>query len=132
MGIGWFLLIRMSATYSNRTRTGTRKLGSGATQGRECRNRRKASGKIANERHHCRMPKAIESKKVHFAYGSLSGPLLNSNTISGDENARTIFAEATMDENSFFGVAKERKELRYLVVRWSGPAADGNTDKANA
>ena len=77
------------------------------------------------------MPKAIEAEVVHLVYGLLGGPFLNSDTISGNENPCAIFAEPAMNEN--LGVViKERKKLRYLIVRWIRPAANWNTDKINA
>jgi hypothetical protein len=62
------------------------------------------------------MPKAIETEVVHFVYCLLGGPFLDRNTIRGNENSCTVFAEPAMNEN--FGVAiEQRKKLRYLIVR---------------
>src|SRR5580704_17485282 len=84
--------------------------------------------KITHERHHAGMPKAIESEVIHLPYRLVRGPFLNSNPVSSNENAGAIFAVVTMNED--FGVAiKERKELRYLIVRGIGPAPNGDTDE---
>ena len=76
------------------------------------------------------MPKAIESEVIHLSNRLLRGPFVNSNPVSSNENAGAIFAVVTMNED--FGVAiKERKELRYLIIRRIGPSPNGNTDEAN-
>ena len=78
------------------------------------------------------MPEAVETKEVHFLDRLIGRPVVVRHAVGGNENAGAIIAEAAMDKNFFVPVVEERKELRYLIVRRRRPAADGNTNKANA
>jgi len=93
----------------------------------------KASRKIANERFHGGMPKAVESEEIHFVEGLLRGPAFVSHAIGGDENAGAIVAKTAMEENFFFGiVAKESEEGGDLIVGGRRPSTDRNADETDA
>src|SRR5690348_2228522 len=92
-----------------------------------------ASRKIADERFHGGMPKAVEAEEIHFVHGLLRRPAFIGHAIGGDENAGAIVAKTAMDENSFFGiVAKENEERSNLIVGRRRPSTDGNADKTDA
>lgn len=92
-----------------------------------------ASGKIVDEGNHGGVPNAVEAEEVHLMKGLLGGPLFKSHAIGGYEDAGAVLAEMTMDENFLRGVlAKEREELKHLLVGRGGPAANGDADETHA
>ena len=84
-------------------------------------------GEPVNEGFHGGMPKTVEAKKIHLIQGLLGGPFFEGHAIGGNEDAGPIIAEAAVHENFFFGIiAKEGKELNYVLIRWRGPSTDRN------
>ena len=53
------------------------------------------------------MPKAVETKKVHFFDGLLGRPFLHGHAIGRDEDAGAVFAKAAMDEDSISVFTKQ-------------------------
>jgi len=78
------------------------------------------------------MPEAVETEEIHFLDCLMRKPVIVSHAIGGYENAGAIVAEAAMNEDFFFVILEERKELRDLLVGGRSPSADGNVDEAHA
>ena len=82
---------------------------------------------------HGGMPKALETKVIHFFERALRGPMLESDAIGGNEHAGSVVAEPAMNVKLFTRtLPNERKELNEFLVFGGRPAAGVNIDQANA
>src|SRR6266700_7105096 len=79
------------------------------------------------------MPKPVKTEKIHLVHGLGGGPSLESHSISSDENSRAVIAESAVYEDFFLRiVAKQRQELRHLLVIRRIPSAERNAYEANS
>jgi len=103
------------------------------THGRERRRGFYPPREVANESLHGRMPKAVETKKIHLLEGLLGGPFFEGHAIGGNEDAGAVISEAAVHKYFFFGIiAEQRKESNHLLIRGRGPSADRYMDEAHA
>jgi hypothetical protein len=90
-------------------------------------------GESADESGHGRMPGTVEPKGEHFSKGLIGRPVIESDAVSGDENARAVFAKFAMNKNILRrNVAEQREEFRKLCGSRRGESADGNGNEVNA
>lgn len=87
----------------------------------------------ADKGDHRGMPGVVETESVHFGQRLIGGPMIESDTIGGDEDTGAVVAEPAVNEDSLSGrLAKERKELRKLPGSRIREAANGNGDEMHA
>jgi len=101
--------------------------------GLEDRVRLQAIRESANKGDHRGMPGVVETESVHFGQRLIGRPVIESDTIGGDEHASAVVAEPAVNKDSLPGrLTKERKELCKLRGSGIRETANGNGDEVHA
>jgi len=92
-----------------------------------------ASGKSEDVGDHGGMPATIKSEDVHFRDGLLGRPVIKSDAVGSDKNARAVFAKFAMNKNFLErSLAEDGEKFGELGGRGRGEAAHGNGNEMHA